>query len=276
MYCAFWNTNLFAIVMTKFFTVALLFFALIFFAGCNTKKNIEQPVEPDHSVLSYEVITVLPHDELAFTQGLTIFNNKILESTGQNGSWIAEVDPGSGTQDKKVTLGNQYFGEGITVLNNKIYQLTWKNKVGFIYDASSYKKLGEFNYGTEGWGITTDKKNLIMSDGTEKLFFIDTASLKVSRTVNVMEKNLPVKKLNELEYIGGYVYANVWETPVIVKIDPANGNVVGKLDLSVITNEIESMYPRADVLNGIAFDARSKALLITGKLWPKAYLIRIK
>lgn len=261
--------------MTKVFAITSLF-VLIFFSGCNTKKNTEQPAEPDRSVLTYEVITVLPHDEHAFTQGLTIVNNKILESTGQNNSWIAEVDPGSGKQNKKVTLGNQYFGEGITVLNNKIYQLTWKNKVGFIYDVSSYKKLGEFNYNTEGWGITTDKKNLIMSDGSEKLFFLDTTTLKVLHTVNVMEKNLPVKKLNELEYIGGFIYANVWETPIIVKIDPANGNVVGKLDLSTITNEIESLYPRADVLNGIAFDARSKALLITGKLWPKAYLIRIK
>jgi glutamine cyclotransferase len=261
--------------MTKFLTVVSLF-VLLFFSGCNTKKNIEQPAEQDRSVLTYEVITVLPHDERAFTQGLTIVNNKILESTGQNNSWIAEVDPGSGKQDKKITLGSQYFGEGIAVLNNKIYQLTWKNKVGFIYDATSYKKLGEFNYNTEGWGITTDKKSLIMSDGSEKLFFIDTTSLKPVRTVTVMEKNLPVKKLNELEYIGGYVYANVWETPMIVKIDPANGNVVGKLDLSPIANEIETQYPRADVLNGIAFDTHSKALLITGKLWPKAYLIRVK
>jgi glutamine cyclotransferase len=261
--------------MNKFFDIACLSI-LIFFSGCNTKKNTEQPVASDHSVLTYEVITVLPHDEHAFTQGLTIVNNKILESTGQNNSWIAEVNPGSGKQDKKVTLDSKYFGEGITVLNNKIFQLTWKNKVGFIYDASTYKKLGEFNYNTEGWGITTDKKNLIMSDGSEKLFFLDTASLKVLRTITVMEKTLPVKKLNELEYIGGYVYANVWETPIIVKIDPANGNIVGKLDLSAITNEIEAQYPQADVLNGIAFDTHSKALLITGKLWPKAYLIKVK
>jgi glutamine cyclotransferase len=255
---------------------SIAIFTLLISVACQSKKNTEQPVVKDESVLTYEIITVLPHDQQAFTQGLTIFNNKIIESTGQNNSWIAEVEPGSGKQDKKITLSNQYFGEGITVLNNKIYQLTWKNKVGFIYDARTYKQLGEFQYSTEGWGITTDKKNLIMSDGSEKLYFLDTVSYKVIRTINVMDGNSPIKKLNELEFVNGYIFANVWETPIILKIDPINGNVVGKLNLAAISNEIKSMYPSADVLNGIAFDTNSKALLITGKLWPKAYLIRTK
>jgi glutaminyl-peptide cyclotransferase len=256
--------------------VSLSILSLILLSGCKPKKNEEQAITSDPLLINYDIIATLPHDEHAFTQGLTIYKNKIIESTGQNNSWIAEVDPGSGKQDKKVTLDSRYFGEGITVLNNKIYQLTWKNKVGFIYDSKTYKQIGEFNYTTEGWGITSNNVNLIMSDGSEKLYFLDSLTLKVARTLPVTEQNSPVKKLNELEFVNGYIYANVWETPFIVKIDPSNGKVVGKLNLTSIANEIKSMYPTADVLNGIAFDANSKALLITGKLWPKTFLIRLK
>jgi glutamine cyclotransferase len=256
--------------------VYLLIPSLILLFGCQPKKNNEQPVTSDPLIINYDVIATLPHDDKAFTQGLTIYKNKIIESTGQSNSWIAEVDAGTGKQEKKVSLDTRYFGEGIAVLNNKIYQLTWKNKIGFIYDFKTYKQLGEFNYTTEGWGITTNNINLIMSDGSEKLFFLDTLSLKTVKTINVTDENSPVKKLNELEFINGYIYANVWETPVIVKIDPSNGKVVGKINLTSIANEIEAMYPNADVLNGIAFDTNSKALLITGKLWPKAFLIRLK
>jgi len=260
----------------KFFRIGyVLLLSLLTTFSCQDKKNAGQMSPVDTLRLKYTVVTSLPHDENAFTQGLVIHHNKILESTGQNNSWIAEVNPGTGTQDKKVTLNNHYFGEGITILNNKIYQLTWKNKIGFIYDANSYKQIGEFKYTTEGWGITHDNKNLIMSDGSEKLFFMDSLNFKVVRTLAVKEGNSLIKKLNELEYIGGYIYANIWETPVIVKIDPSTGNVVGRLDLSAITNDISRMYPQADVLNGIAYDKNSKALLVTGKLWPKAYLIQV-
>jgi glutaminyl-peptide cyclotransferase len=256
--------------------VSLFILSLILLSGCQPKKKEEQRVTTDPLLINYDIIATLPHNEKAFTQGLTIYKNKIIESTGQNNSWIAEVDPGTGKQDKKVSLDARYFGEGIAVLNNKIYQLTWKNKVGFIYDSKTYKQLGEFNYATEGWGITTNNVNLIMSDGSEKLYFLDSLTFKVVKTISVNEENSPVKKLNELEFINGYIYANVWETPFIVKIDPSNGKVVGKLNLTSIANEIKSMYPAADVLNGIAFDANSKALLITGKLWPKTFLIRLK
>lgn len=246
--------------------------------SCGDKKGTEKPKAKDEMAIGYTVLNVLPHNAQAWTQGLVIHNNKILESTGQD-SWIAEVNPASGQHDKKVTLDRQYFGEGITVLNNKIYQLTWQNKLGFIYDADTYKQLGSFPIATdkkEGWGLTHDGKNLIASDGSEKLYFLDTTDLKVVRTILVTEGNHRVKKLNELEYIEGYIFANVWETNWILKIDPATGKVVGKLDLSAIGNEIDGMYPNADVLNGIAYDRNSKALLITGKLWPKAYLIKLQ
>jgi len=260
--------------MKHFYPVILLSLALL--SSCKTKDS-DTTHTKDTLALEYTIINTLPHNAQAFTEGLTIHNNKVLESTGQNNtSWIAEVNPSSGEHEKKVILSGEYFGEGITVLNNKIYQLTYTTKIGFIYDATSYKKLGEFYYSTQGWGFTNDGKNLIMSDGSDKLFFLDTVSLKPVRTITVTAENNRVKELNELEYIEGYIFANVWQTNWILKIDPATGKVVGRLDLSAIGNQIRSMYPDADVLNGIAYDANSKSLLVTGKLWPKAYLIKLK
>lgn len=249
--------------------------------SCTGKRGTETKAADDTHVIRYSVISVLPHDADAFTEGLVIYDNKILESTGthpetQGSSWVAEVNPGTGKHDKKVTLPVEYFGEGITVFNNKLYELTWKHKVGFIYDAKTYKKIGEFKYNTEGWGITHDAKDLIMSDGTSKLYFLDSAKLSVLKTVNVTDAGVSVKYINELEYINGFIYANVWQTEWILKINPADGKVVGRIDLSSLTNEIRSAYPEADVLNGIAYDQKSKALLITGKMWPKSYLIRLQ
>jgi glutamine cyclotransferase len=251
--------------------------SIAFLCSCGDKANSESDPPRDTLSLSYSVISTLPHNSEAYTQGLVIYNNKVLESTGQKGhSWIAEVNPGSGQHEKKVTLDNRYFGEGITVLNNKMYQLTWEEKTGFIYDARTYKKLGEFKYNTPGWGLTHDNKNLIMSDGTDKLYFLDTTKLEVIKTLTVTDPTgVKVRNLNELEYVDGYVFANVYETSMILKIDPGTGKVVGKLDLSALANEIKRMYPNTDVLNGIAYDKNSKALLVTGKLWPKSYLIRV-
>lgn len=249
--------------------------------SCGDSKKNETPAAPqDTTLLSYSVLSVLPHNSEAFTQGLVVYNNKVLESTGQNGSsWVGEVNPGTGAHDKKITLAPEYFGEGITVLNDKLYYLTWKEKIGFVYDAKTYKKLREFEYDSkmkEGWGLTHDKTNLIASDGTDKIHFLDTTTLKVVRSITVKDGNMRIKQVNELEYVDGYIYANVWQTNWIVKIDPANGRVVGKLDLSEIGNEIMATAPGVDVMNGIAYDRNSNAFLITGKLWPKSYLIRIQ
>ena len=247
--------------------------------SCGDSKT-DGETTSDSTLIEYTVLSVLPHNRQAFTQGLLVYNNKIIESTGQNGtSWVGEVNPASGEHNKKITLENQYFGEGITVLNNKLYYLTWKSKVGFIYDARTYKKLGEFKYDPkikEGWGLTHDNKNLIISEGTNKIHFLDTASLAVVKTINVTDGSMKVDELNELEFINGYLYANVWQTDWIVKINPANGQVVGKIDLSPVSEEIRSIDPKADVLNGIAYDKNSKALLVTGKLWPRSYLVRLK
>ncbi len=262
-------------------TYSLVFsaIAMISMFSCGDPKSKTETVS-DSLALTFTVVNTLPHNTDAFTEGLVISNNKILESTGLNNhSWIAEVNPGSGEHDKKVILDGQYFGEGITVLNNKIYQLTYKNKIGFIYDAQSYKQIGEFSYQTstsEGWAITHDNKNLIMNDGSEHLYYLDTTKFNIVKTLSVTENGIRLKKLNELEFVNGFIFANVWETNIIVKIDPATGKVVGRLDLTLLSNEIRSIYPQSDVLNGIAYDQNSKCFLVTGKHWPKAYLIKVK
>ncbi len=253
------------------------FIAFLFILISCEKKSAEKETAADSNSLKYSLLSTLPHNDKAFTEGLVMYDERLLESTGQNNqSWIAEVDQATGQHEKKVILDSEYFGEGITVLNKKIYHLTYQEKTGFIYDAGTYKKIGEFNYNTEGWGITNDNKNLIMSDGTDKLYFLDTTTLKVIRTLPVTDvAGARVKNLNELEYINNYIFANVYESPWIVKIDPTSGKVVGQLDLTAITSEIKRMYPHAYELNGIAYYKLSDALLITGKFWPKSYLIRI-
>ncbi len=253
--------------------------AMISLVSCGPKTNTVETVR-DSLALEYTVINTLPHNKEAFTEGLEVYNGKILESTGQNNtSWIAEVNPGSGEHDIKVNLEGQYFGEGITVLNNKIYQLTYKNKIGFIYDARTYKQIGEFPFTTstnEGWGMTHDNTNLILSDGSEHLYYLDSVTLKNVKTISVTDNGSRLKLINELEFVNGYIYANVWQTNMIMKINPANGNVVGRLDLTRLNNEVKALYPQAYEMNGIAYDKNSKAFLVTGKHWPKAYLIKIK
>jgi len=246
-------------------------------SSCNT-RNTRDLSSSDSLELRYTVLKTIPHNTKAFTEGLVMYGSKVLESTGLNNqSWIAEVNVSSGEHDKKILLPEQYFGEGITVLNGKIYQLTYQEKVGFIYDAENYNKVGEFNYGTEGWGLSHNGSQLVMSDGTHKLYFLDTTTLKVVRTLPVSDPSgAKVKNLNELEFIGGFIFANVHETSSIVKIDPVSGKIAGRLDLSALVNETKRMHSDASELNGIAYDPDANTLLVTGKFWPKAYLISIE
>jgi glutaminyl-peptide cyclotransferase len=248
----------------------------IFVISCNPKKEKEK--ESTHNdLIPYSIIKIFPHDKTAFTQGLVVEQGRLFESTGQNGaSWIAEVDIATGTQDKKILLDKQYFGEGITTLNNKIYQLTWQTKIGFVYDLKTFKKVNEFEYDREGWGITHNGKNLIMSDGTNQFYFLDTLSLKPVSTLKVKDGSAPAERLNELEFIDGFIYANQWQTNFILKIDPANGNVVGRMDMTELAEKVFPLNPNADVLNGIAYEKKSKMLLITGKLWPAMVAVKFK
>ncbi len=253
------------------FLLPLIFLLLLY---CTPSKK-QNEVITDKRIIRYSIRAVVAHDNQAFTEGLIIHKGKIYESTGSENSWIAEVDVGTGTQNKKVELDKTYFGEGITILNNKIYQLTWQNKVGFIYDLSTYKKIREFSYEREGWGITHNNHHLIVSDGSDKIYFLDSANLTVARKVAVKEDGFPAKSLNELEFIEGYIFANQWQTNYILKIDPISGEVVGKLDLSELAKKAKWMYPQADVLNGIAYNQKTKDILITGKFWPLSFFIQL-
>ena len=258
----------------KIYDLVLPLMLILVFVSCNPKKaenSISNPV-----LIPYIVQGSIPHDTKSFTQGLLIHAGQLYESTGQDDSWIGIVDVQTGAAQRKVTLEKKYFGEGIVILNNKVYQLTWKNKTGFIYSLSTFEKLGEFNYESEGWGLTTDGINIIMSDGTDKLFFLDTTKLSVARTISVTYDKKPVTALNELEYVDGFVYANMWQTAMIAKIDAATGEVKGFLDLSALVRQTNTINPQAEVLNGIAWHPATKLMLVTGKYWPSIYMLRLK
>lgn len=244
--------------------------------ACHGRESGQQQVKDANSLPDYELRTVLVHDTSAFTQGLVYDKGRILEGTGGDSSWIARYDIATGTYQKEVVLDKAYFGEGITVLDNKLYQLTWKSNTGFVYDATTFESLGTFSYDFEGWGITHDGRYLIISDGSHKLHYFDPATLKEEFTKKVKHKGRPVKQLNELEFIKGYLYANQWETNHILKIDTASAEVVEKIDLSPLVREVQRLNPQADVLNGIAYNPETDEVYITGKRWPRMYVLRFK
>jgi len=270
--------------MNKFLTI---FFLLCLLFSCTeepaTQKKEIKLLKSDNTVpeINYTVVNTFPHDTLSFTEGFLFHEGQLFESTGSPDNFrytksvFGTVDLKTGKIDKKVELDRKiYFGEGIVILKNKIYQLTYKNQIGFIYDAKTFKKTGQFTYtNKEGWGLTTDGTNIIMSDGTNNLTYLDPNTLKVVKTLSVSENGFAADYLNELEYINGFIYANVWTTNHIVKIDPANGKITGKLDFVSLEYEVKNKYPNATELNGIAYDSASDKIYVTGKLWPNIYQI---
>jgi glutamine cyclotransferase len=233
--------------------------------------------------IDYAVMKVLPHDTTAFTEGLLFHDGQLYESTGTDTnmpesrrSLFGTVDSSTGRIHPKVEIDrNKYFGEGIAFLHGKVYQLTYTTKVGFIYDAGTFKKLGEFTIPSrEGWGMTTNGANLIMSDGTSNISYLDPNTFQVVKTLAVIDNNGPVPNINELELIHGYLYANEWQTNYILKIDTSSGKVVGRLDLESIAAEARNKYPGSEVLNGIAYNPASGMVYVTGKLWPEIYEIK--
>jgi glutamine cyclotransferase len=257
---------------------------LMFAAACNNTDVVTDEgsanSNPPPPIISYTVINSYPHDTSSFTEGLLIHEGQLYESTGSpegtphNGSWLGKIDLATGKPINKVKLDKIYFGEGISILNGRIYQLTYTTQKGFVYDAATFKKLKEFDYNGQGWSLTNDGKNLIMSDGTSNLRYLDPETLKVLKIVGVTDNNGPVANVNELEYIRGFIYANIWLTNYIIKIDPASGKVVAKLDLSTLKNEVKSKFDGAEELNGIAYDAKTDKIYVTGKLWPNLYEVR--
>lgn len=224
---------------------------------------------------TYRVVNAYPHDRGAFTQGLVIEDGVLYEGTGLYGrSSLRKVDLDSGEVLQFRPLPEDYFGEGITVIGDRIYQLTWLSNIGFVYHRDSFELLKSFAYPTEGWGLTHDGQHLIMSDGTSRLFFLDPETLSEVRRIQVRDGGNPVVRLNELEYIDGTVYANIWQTDRIVMIDPESGRVTGHIDLSGLLSEEDRSQP-VDVLNGIAYDREQGRLYVTGKLWPRLFQIEL-
>ena len=221
----------------------------------------------------YEILNQYPHDTSAFTEGLVYTGGALYESTGLYGSsTLRQVDLRTGAVLRRVNLAPQYFGEGATLFQGKIFQLTWQSQTAFVYDATTFALLGQFFYAGEGWGLTHDDRYLIMSDGTSQIRFVDPATFQTVKTISVHDQHgAPLTNINELEYINGEIYANVWLTNSVVRIDPASGQIVGTIDFTGLLPAGTS----ADVLNGIAYDSSTGHLLVTGKLWPSLFEVRL-
>ncbi len=225
---------------------------------------------------TYEVVAVWPHDRSAFTQGLVFRNGVFLESTGLNGeSTLREVDVETGRVLKQVRLPREDFAEGLAVVGSRAFQLTWQNHKVFVYAVDTFQRSGEFAYAGEGWGLATDGRQLILSDGTNRIRFLDPETFAVVRTIDVAMEGQPLAQLNELEYINGGIFANVWQTDLVVRIDPASGLVRGVIDFAGLLSPLDRRRD-TDVLNGIAYDASTDRLFVTGKRWPSVFEVRLK
>jgi len=223
---------------------------------------------------SYKVVRSYPHDHAAFTQGLIYRDGFLYEGTGLYGqSGIRKVKLETGEVVNFRALPSQYFGEGITEWKGSIFQLTWRSEIGFVYNASTFEPTRTFQYRGEGWGLTHDGQRLIRSDGTAVLRFINPHTLKETGRITVRDPNGPVQELNELEYVRGEIFANVWETQRIARISPKDGRVTGWIDLAGLLPPADQ--PGTDVMNGIAYDEKGDRLFVTGKLWPKLFEIKI-
>ena len=225
-------------------------------------------------VYGYKVVRSYPHDREAFTQGLIFRDGLFYEGTGLNGrSGIRKVKIETGEVIQAKPLSREYFGEGITEWKGQILQITWQSEVGFVYDLRTFEQTRRWSYAGEGWGLTHDGTHIIMSDGSAELRFIDPSTLKETRRITVRDANGPVERLNELEYVKGEIYANVWQTDRIVRIAPKDGRVTGWIDLKGLLTPAERAA--TDVLNGIAYDAAGDRLFVTGKLWPRVFEIQL-
>jgi len=224
----------------------------------------------------YDVVNSYPHDPKAFLQGLVFHDGGFYESTGQYGkSTLRRVEFPSGKIMKSINLDDSIFAEGLALVGDRLVQLTWQTQKGFVYDRETFNLIREFTYKTEGWGLTYDGKELILSDGSDTLTYINPETFEPSRKLAVKWNGRPVRDINELEFIEGEIWANIWHRDQIIRIDPSNGNVTSFLDLKGILPPEERRDPEA-VLNGIAYDAEGKRIFISGKLWPKIFEIRLK
>jgi len=239
--------------------------------AAQTKSILKAQEAP---ILKHTVVKAYPHDRQAFTQGLFFMDGQLWEGTGLEGrSAIRRIELATGKVVQSHDIGAQYFGEGLAPVGNQLYELTWRNGLMFVYDKDTMKLQRAFRYKGEGWGLTTDGKRLIMSDGSSALHFLDPATLNRLGTIRVTDRGVEIPRLNELEYIKGEIWANVWQSNRIARIDPKTGRVNSWLDLTGILSPLEATG--TDVLNGIAYDAKGDRIFVTGKLWPKLFEIKV-
>jgi glutamine cyclotransferase len=252
--------------------------ALVYFENdtVSTKTRIEVASGVVPKLLKYTVVNSYPHDVNAFIEGYEFYNDTLIESTGLKGkSYFAKVDYKTGQSFKKVDLDAQYFGEGITIINDKAYQLTWENQEGFVYDAKTMKKIKSFKYDkpVEGWGMTNDGTMIYHSDGTEKIWTLDPETFKLTDYINVYTNDSKIKSVNELEWINGKIYGNIWQKDAIAVINPTTGAVEAVLDLSALRAQVTNK--EAEVLNGIAYRKSTNTIFVTGKNWNKTFEIKV-
>ena len=265
--------------MNRLFSILVVgLFALLGAVFVFSCSNLPESPVPDNSnaiIYTYNIVNTYPHDRDAFTEGLVFEDGVLYEGTGLFGhSTLRRVELETGDILQIRELSDQFFGEGVTIYENKIIQLTWKSNIGFVYDKNSFELLQEFNYSTEGWGITHNGTCLIMSDGTSTLHFLDLQTFEEIGQLEVFDSDCPITRLNELEYIQGEIYANVWQTDWVARIAPETGQVIGWVELGGLLTSEDRSEP-VDVLNGIAYDAKTDRLFVTGKLWPKLFEIEL-
>jgi glutamine cyclotransferase len=255
--------------------------SLLLFAACdnNVEETVSEPTAaiPAPQTLNYSIVNIYPHDTASYTQGLIWENNMLYEGTGlENESKLRINELKTGKATKSINLPNDIFGEGITMLNGKIYQLTWNDHIVYVYDAKTFKKEKEFAWPLEGWGITNNGKQLIISTGSSNLYFVNPETFKVERTLGISDNTGYIDNLNELEFVNGSIYANRYQTNYILKIDPTTGTIVARADLKGIL-EKNNFLPTDDydrVLNGIAYNAATQSFYITGKKWPALFELK--
>lgn len=241
--------------------------------AASVTQVVPAPVRVQH--FGYEVVNTFPHDPGAFTQGLLYHDGVLYESTGLNGrSSLRKVELATGRILQRIEVPADYFAEGLTLHQNQLYQLTWQNRLGFIYDLATFRVQRTFNYRGEGWGLTNDRRWLIMSDGTHRLRFLDPETFDLKREVAIMDGDRQISLLNELEFVRGELWANIWQSDRLVRINPETGRVTGWVNLAGLLPAADRLAG-VDVLNGIAYDEAGDRLFVTGKLWPKLFEIRL-
>lgn len=253
--------------------------AVVYYEGQNaeTETRVEMVSSIEPKLLTYSIVNTFPHDAGAFTEGLEFYGDALFESTGRNGeSNFRKVDYKTGKVLKQVDIDKKYFGEGITFINGKLFQLTWQEKTGFIYNAETLQleKTFQFDKNIEGWGMTNDKQFIYQSDGTEKIWKMDPNTQKMISSVNVYTNTDKIKSINELEWIDGKIYANIWQKDAIAIFNPETGAVEAVLDLSGLRSKVTN--EEAEVLNGIAYNPKTKTIFVTGKNWNKMFEITVK